>query len=45
MDDSPVPAEPAGDADPGPDHSPGAAGPTPVALPLGRQLSPQGQRC
>ncbi len=42
MDDSPVPAEPAGDADPGPGHSPGAAGLVPVALPLARQLAPQG---
>lgn len=45
MDDSPAPAEPAGDADPGPDHSPGATGLVPVALPLDRQRSPQGQRC
>lgn len=44
MDDSPVPAEPAGDADP-PGHSPGAAGLVPVALPLDRQLAPQGHRC
>lgn len=44
MGDAPSPAEHAGESEPGPDHSPGATGPVPVALPVNRQDSPQGQR-